>query len=564
VSPLLAALLPALLLACAPGAQTGASTQSPIDLHLVVHIDPLPRHGDQPCSDDRLQSCGGFSAVPWRERIDNLRWLSDRWVLRHRAMDLEWGPEMAHILTEDPAHLASLQESYASDAHVADPAQAVADGVAAGQAAVQQAVDAGVASFGMHVHTAAPDLSGLWGTGPLAGPDGPHPCDAYAGDPLAEAPLDITESIIAYGADGAQAMADQFGTPIRAFTGSVPRVLGNKAQVLTDLDALDPGTHHEVPAGFAPWMLGGAYSECMIRAVDHPPFELYHTDPERSLGGGDGPLAHPAEPVVGNMADHLDMPADEAPGAVMRRILTAMLSWRYAALTQAPDRPWAYAFHTHLFHLYPGPVPAWDPNARGDVSAVEGGHFRDDAEEAAAFVDRFAGGGAWQGVSNTEGGAPLRWALPGDRDPGAADFVYGQADQAPPADMDDSYPYLPLVAETLAHSHLVCSGRLQEVEVEGLLRCEGGWAWGGDAAGFHCADSAEQAAWIFVLVPASPTCLQGVEGGLRAASVADEALGEPSWCEGGLEVPVEGLLVEPLDGPGTLGAACTADPAAGG
>ncbi len=552
-----AVLLSLLLLACAPG---DAGLQSPIDLHLVVHIDPLPRRGDEPCVDDRLRNCGGFSAGPWRERVDNLAWLSDRWSSTGRTLDLQWGPEMASILTEDPAHLDSLAEGFAVLGE-ADPNAAVAEGVSVGQGAVQQLLDAGAAAFAVHVHTVAPDPSGLWGTGPLAGEGGPHPCEAWQGDPLVEAPAATTEAIVHYGAVGGAAVSERFGAPLRTLTGAVPRVMANKSLALTDPDALDPDTRRDFPAAFSPWRLGGAYSECMLAVAGHPPFELYQADEQRALGGGEGPLVHPGEPVVGSMSEHLDLPADGAPGAVARRILTAMLNWRVAALSGEADRPWAYSFHTHLFHLDAGDVALMDPEAR-DLRAVDGLPFRQDLEDAAAFVDRFAGGGAWQGVAARDGGSPLRWGLPGDADPAQTDWDYGDADSPPPTTLDGDYPYLPLVARTLADTHVTCTGSLDGVQVFGLQHCAAGWSWGGSSPGFHCADDAD-AAWRYVLVPEQTTCLSGVRG-RRAASVAAEAWGAPRACEGGLVVPPEGLLLEPDGIEVRLAASCTAGLGAGG
>ncbi|NOY25808.1 MAG: hypothetical protein GXP62_08025, partial [Oligoflexia bacterium] len=429
-----------------------------------------------------------------------------------------------------------------------------------------QALDAGVASFGSHTHTVMPDPSGYWGAGPLSADTDPHPCDAYAGDPLSEAPIETVEAIVFYGASGASAVSELFGEPIRSFTGSVPRVMGNKILALSDPDLLDPNIDRDFPPEWAPWLLGGAYSECMMRATGHPPFELYHASDSRSLGGGDGPLVTPGEPVVGNMAVHLGLPGDDAPGAAMRRILTALLAWRAASLTDAPDRPWAYTFHTHLFHLYPGSVAALDPDAR-DVSAVTGGQFRRDLESVASFADRFTGG-TWQGVSNSSGGGPIRWALPGERDPLDADFVYGDPDAAPPVGMDDSYPYPRLLAEQLIHANLVCTGTLDGVEVYGLLRCDGGWSWGGDSAGFHCTDD-ETPSWKYVLVPSAATCLSDASGAgwplLQAASVVASTWMDTPWCAtGGLAVPVEGLLVASTDAIPTLASACTTGLAAGG
>ncbi len=547
-----------LLFACA--VPDGAGQQSPIDLHLVVHVDPLPRHGDLGCDDDRLRSCGGLSAAPWRERVDNLAWLSDRWTQTGRTLDLQWGPEMALSLAEDEQHLASLRDSLVQGGDP-DPDGTLAEGLAVGQAAVQQLLDHDAAAFAAHVHTVAPDPSGTWGSAPLATGEGPHPCDAYDGDPLAEAPLATTEAVVFYGAQGAAAVAERFGAEVRSFTGAIPRVLADKTLVLTDPDAIDPDVDRDWPAAFHPWLAGSGYSECMIRAGGTPPFELYHAAAQRSLGGGDGPLVHPGEPVVGNMADHLDMPADGAAGAAARRILTGMLNWRMASLQGQPDRPWAYSFHTHLFHLDEGTVAVMDPDAR-QLSAVDGQPFRQDLEAVASFVDRFAGGGSWQGVGASDGGGPLRWGLPGDQEALDADFVFGDPDAAPPDSVDGDYPYLPLLATELSNTHLVCTGQLDGTDVFGLLRCAQGWSWGGSAPGFHCADDAEPS-WRFVVVPAGPRCLAGVDA-VQAASVTDDTLGEPTWCSGGLWVSTEGMLVVPPDGSGRLVAACDAPLDAGG
>lgn len=541
------------LLALSCTAQTGPTGQSPLDLHLVVHVDPLPRRGAQDCADELLTSCAPLSAPPWQERIDNLAWLSDRWTETGRTLDLQWGPEMALSLAEDPDVLAQLRDGLV-DAGSADPDAVLADTVATGQAAVQQLLDADLAAFASHVHTVALDSSGLWGTGPLAG-GGPHPCDAWQDDPLEEAPLESTEATVWIGAVGAQALADRFGQPLRSWTGAVPRVLASKAQVLQDPDALDPAIDRDFPDAFQPWLLGEAYSECLTRVTGHPPFELYRATEHRALGGGDGPLVHPGEPVIGQLDEHLDMLADGSAGAAARRLLQGLLAWRQAALTGQPDRPWAYAAHTHLFHLDAGDVPPNDPTAR-QLSPVDGMPFRQDTEAWAAFADRFAGG-AWQGVAASDGGGPVRWTLPGDVAEPDATFSLGDPDAPPPQSLDelDDAPYPRILAAGLADTHLVCTGSLDEVEVYGLLQCAGGWAWGGDRAGFHCAVEDTEPAWRYVLVPRAGSCLAGVEA-LRAASVGAESWGEPRWCSGGLEVPVEGLLVQPQGQGGVLAAAC--------
>lgn len=552
-------LLP-LLLACAPASEV--SGQSPIDLHLVVHVDPLPRRGAESCEDPLLTACAPLSALPWLERIENLAWLSDRWTETGRTLDLQWGPEMALSLAEDPAVLAQLRDGLI-EAGEADPDAVLAAHLAQGQAAVQQLIDHDLAAFGSHVHTVALDTSGLWGTAPLAG-GGPHPCDAWADDPLQEAPLPSTEAVVWVGAVGAQALAERMGVPLRSWTGAVPRVLAHKIAVLEDPDGLDPATPRDFPSGFQPWLLGEAYSECMTRATGHPPFELYKAAEQRALGGGQGPLVHPGEPVVGQVDEHLDMLADGALGAAARRLLQGLLAWRAAALQGRPDRPWAYSAHTHLFHLDEGAVAPLDPSAR-ELSAVDGMPLRSDTEAWAAFADRFASG-PWQGVSASDGGGPVRWGLPGERDPLDADFVFGDPDAAPPRTLDEAgedYPYPRVLDLALAESHLVCTGTLDDIEVYGLLQCDGGWAWGGESAGYHCADPEVEPAWRFVLVPPAATCLPGVEP-LRAAPVTAESWEEPPWCRGGLQVPVEGLVLDGAGQVGVLAAACAAPLGAGG
>lgn len=538
-----------LLLALACALPDERSGQSPIDFHLVVHIDPLVRRGDEGCLTPLVQNCGQLSPEPWQERVENLGWLSERWVQTGRAMDLQWGPEMAHVLTEDEDHLASLEAGYAENGE-AQPRARVEEWVAFGQEAVRAALEAGVASQSAHVHTVMRDDSGMWGTGLLTN-DGVDPCDAWEGQPLSEAPLGVIEPVVHYGAEGGARVVRAFGEPLRAFTGAVPRVPANKILSLSDPDALDPTVDREFPAEWTPTMLGGEYSECMMRATGHPPFELYRGAEQRSLGGGEGPLIHPGEPVIGNMAEHLSLPGEGLPGAVMRRLLTAMLAWRSAALRDEPDRPWAYSAHTHLFHLYPGVVPEKEALGR-DGTAVSGGRYRGDTEAVAAFVDRFEAG-PWQGLQSSEGGGPLRWALPGDRDPLEASFVYGDPDEAPPVDLDESYPYLPLLAERLDESSLICMGQIGDTQVFGLDRCPAGWAWGEDAPGFHCADLLAPER-IYLLVPPASSCLDLGLGAILAAPVSASALAAPTWCEGGVAVPMEGLLVEPIAGSSAQGA----------
>ena len=113
---------------------------------------------------------------------------------------------------------------------------------------------------------------------------------------------------------------------------------------------------------------------------------------------------------------------------------------------------------------------------------------------------------------------------------------------APPTGLEtERYPYLALVAERLADTHLTCTGRREGVEVYRFLRCEAGWQWGGP--GSHCPEPTEE---VYALVPSTTTCLAVPAGALRVAAIDDTELGEATWCSGErLSIPQQGLLVEP-------------------
>ena len=96
------------------------------------------------------------------------------------------------------------------------------------------------------------------------------------------------------------------------------------------------------------------------------------------------------------------------------------------------------------------------------------------------------------------------------------------------------------------------------MEVWGIERCEAGWLWAAAGPGYRCADRATPDA-VFVLVPEEPTCLDVPSTALRVGPVDGglDDMGAPESCgDGGIAVPVQGLLVEAAAGIGWLGEAC--------
>lgn len=545
-----ALLLPLLLAACAPEAPTTGG-QPPVLAWLVLHVDPLPRRGDETCVDEALTRCGALDAGAWRERTENLAWLSERWISAERTMNLELGPEASLGWAEEPSTSAALEASLSEEGEE-DAAAAVAASAESGRASVAALVGAGAASLGVHVHGVLPQDGSSWGEVDLswAAPTeggSPEACVAWAQDPLIEPSAPLAEAVLAYGAAGAAAVADPLGAPLLSFTGHLPRSMSGKITVVEDPDALDPSQERAFPASFAPRTLGSAYSECLTYAVDHPPFEAWPADEERALLAGDGPAVIPGNRVVGSMSEHLGVASDSSLGANARRLLQALVNWRYEGLLGRPARPWVFTFHEHLFDLYPG-----EPNGRiaeeRDLRPTTGQKYRQDLEAMASMVDALAARSGWQGVQSDAGGV-MRWALPEERSAEGSAFSYGSPEEAPPEGLDpQSYPYLPLVAERLARTHLVCAGSAEGVEIYGMLRCEAGWAWAGEGSGYHCADLASPG-WVYLLVPEGPTCLEAPSAAAAAAAVDDEALGAPTRCEEGIEVPIQGLLLEPAEGP---------------
>ena len=86
------------------------------------------------------------------------------------------------------------------------------------------------------------------------------------------------------------------------------------------------------------------------------------------------------------------------------------------------------------------------------------------------------------------------------------------------------------------------------MEIYGLLRCSEGWSWGEPSPGYGCTDGAAPA-WVYLLVPDGPRCLDAPEGAATGGAVDADALAPLESCGGGLAVPEQGLIVEPAAGP---------------
>ncbi len=512
-----------LLLACAPADIT--ATQPPIQVMLTAHGDPLPRLLVG-CEDESLSGCGTPVGRSWYRRTRNATWLLERWLETDRTVDLQLGPELGLSWSEDADTLAALAEDPDLDAAL------IGEQIEAVQEALSVALSEEQAALGVHLHTVAEDSSGLLGV--VERPVGVHPCDAWAGDPLADAEAAVLDDVVGFGVRGVAALAERLDTSLTSYTGHLPASLSGKIAVVTD----PASVFDDVPASFAPAGLSSAYGECFLQQVDHPPFELWRADGEQALLAGEGPVVLPGERVVGSMAEHLEAPTDGSWGAASRRLIQLLISWRHAALTGQAARPWAYTFHIHLYQLEPGLPDPDEPSARHEIFPEEGQPYRGDVEGVAAMLDALADSPTWQGAG---GSGVVQWALPEDLSATGSQFSYGTPDAPPPDGLDpEQYPYLSLVAERLAASHLDCAATVDGVAVYRFLRCEGGWQWGGTGC-------AEQAEAVFALIPQDATCLSVPDGALSAAAVDDEVLSGASWCsDGRLSVPIQGLLVEPV------------------
>ena len=552
-----------LLSACRRPAELGS--QPAVNSWLVVHVEPISRASEEGCQTEDLQQCGRPVAASWEQRSKNLSWLASEWSTHQRTMDLQLGPEMSLAWSEEPEIVGALVDDYGLEG---DPegvlldstkaAARVAEVAAAARSELEGLTGSGTAALGVHVHSTLPDGEGGYGSAPKTGEG--SACGSWEEDPLTDSPPAIVEEVVHYGVDSADRLAALLAgdPPLQSFTGHLPQTMANKALLIAQPDALDPDIARAWPTRFRPADLGSAYTECMHQAVDHPPFERYPAHDSRALGAGEGPPVVPGERAIGTVTEHLDARAETSVGAAERRFLELLLNWRVAALRGETDHDWTWTFHTHLFLLGPG-SPRPQVEADRDLQTRTGNALRGDIEEFGAFLDGFAGLETWQGVAAEEG-AVLDWTTPAAVDRAAGTFSYGEEGEAPPEEMEEAvYPYLPLLAERLAESHLACTGAQDHLEIYGFSRCPSGWGWGGgpDLSGYHCLDGS-QAEGLFVLVPDRETCAEVPAVGLKAAGIDAADLGAGDWCsQDSLRVPVEGLLVEPVTGLAWLADRCS-------
>jgi hypothetical protein len=249
------------------------------------------------------------------------------------------------------------------------------------------------------------------------------------------------------------------------------------------------------------------------------------------------------------MALHLGEPTDGSWEADARRLLQLLVNWRYASLTGASARPWTFTFTIHTFDLYPGSPNPLIADER-DVLPQVGMKYRGDLDALARMVDDLAGRATWRGVS-ADGESIARWILPRDLADDGSGFSYEIGGEPPPTGLDeDAYPYLYVVAERLARTHLACAGSTDDADVYGFLRCTGGWSWGLRQTGFSCSDG-RAAEWVYLVVPEGPACLPAPAGVTGAAAVDAESWPASEWCSlAEIAVPPQGSIVEATGGGG--------------
>jgi len=134
--------------------------------------------------------------------------------------------------------------------------------------------------------------------------------------------------------------------------------------------------------------------------------------------------------------------------------------------------------------------------------------------------------------------------------PDVPTFDYVTADGAPLDTFDDdAYPYLPLVAHQLAQAHQTCTGTLGDATIYGFLRCEAGWDWAvTDVGGYACLDLTPPD-WTYLALADTATCIPNPspDGALVGAPVDGASLGPLASCPDGVQVPIQGLLLERTD-----------------
>ena len=100
----------------------------------------------------------------------------------------------------------------------------------------QELFEQNPASLGMHVHNSFQDFDGEFGLAPFGG-RGPDACDAFDGDPMAEAASEFLNGVLSVGVQGSVAFGEMVGVPVTSFTGHLPRRMSNKIDFVGDPSA---------------------------------------------------------------------------------------------------------------------------------------------------------------------------------------------------------------------------------------------------------------------------------------------------------------------------------------
>ena len=497
-------------------------SQAPVQVQLVIHADPLIRSPATECVSPDLRQCGSLQGPAFVRRTNNLVWLAEEWHHNERTIDVQMGPEIALAWAAEPDVIADLAEEIGFD-----EAKSTAD---LGFAYLSALLDGGRGTVGVHGHDQVQDSNGLWGDVPL--PESGHPCFGVEEEPLAE-------WVVHNQVQGVSVLAEQLGHDLLSFSSHVPRTNAGKILALTDPDALNPNIERIFPDRFRPKSLGSGLSSCLSAVADHPPFEAFPVSGSAPLLAGTGPMVVPAVRVVGSMAPHFGLERDGSLAAAHRRLIQLLVNWRYAAIKGDNSRPWMFTFTAHLFDLQGGKPNPFLPEER-QSNAMVGQSFRADVEGLSALVDQLSQESIWNGVSSTGRGV-TEWRSTDQLSMDGSQFSFGEEDDPVPSELDEEFPYLPLVSTVLSQSHHLCEMTVGPAQVYGFERCEAGWVWG--APGYGCADKSEPQ-WVGLILPTTDGCIEMNTEGLQVGPIDGSTLGPPVSCGEGLWVPQVGVLVE--------------------
>jgi hypothetical protein len=509
------------LVACISGGGE-LPAQFPVQVQLVVHVDPLIRGPNTGCRNPDLRHCGSLRGSAFVRRTNNLVWMSERWLKTGRTVDVQLGPEMALAWAGNPAVIADLAEEVGEE--IALEASEL------GSEHLGALLEAGLGTLGVHGHDQVMDSSGKWGD--VALPESQDPCRGIEEEPLAE-------WVVHNQVQGVSTLAERLGADLLSFSSHVPRTIAGKMMAVSNPDGLDEEEHRVFSDRFQPVSLGSGLSSCLSDVADHPPFEAFPADARAPLLAGTGPMVVPGVRVVGSMASHFGMKRDGSLPAAHRRLIQLLVNWRYSGLMGDEGRPWTYTFHAHLFDLQGGKS---DPFRAADreSNAAEGQSFRPDVEGLAALVDGLSKQVFWNGVETTGQGV-TEWRTTDEFSMEGTQFSFGDVEDPLPTDTWDDFPYLPLVSKVLANSHFQCEVQVGNARVYGFRRCDSGWGWG--APGYACVNGAVPR-WVGLVIPTSDGCVEIEPKGLQVAPVDGQKLEPANSCPDGLWAPREGLVVQ--------------------